>query len=501
MRDLRSDLEELPADASTEREALLTRIGEVKAERAALDETRRFTTEDSLADAFLYLRDAALFNRTQISYKADLESYSRYCNSQWTRARTREDYANLRSWILRARSETYAPAPHTGGRLLYLTRSEAQEQMFQLDTTPLDELAGQLLYENAAGFTRILMDQTEARSRIVAERDRFLDTSLSIGFRMIFLAFLLSGALVQTIRQIIGGAQRVGRGELNVHFDYAGRDEFGDLVGSLNSMVRGLREREELRGELSAAEEIQKQLIPTDIPKSMQEWISCGMFYKAMHGVGGDYFDLIRVGRDEMAIAVADVSNHGVGPAIVMTLMRSQLHGILRRGVRDPREILLELNERTYAETPENIFITIFLGVYNRTNGELRYCSAGHNAAYVYRYRAQKLETMPAGGMPIGAVDNDLFADILESHKMKLGTGDLFFQYTDGVNEAMDDQDRLFGNERLEKILQELGRKKPAAVVQAIAASVERFTKKSLFNEGPSELNDDIAMVAFRRLK
>ena len=153
------------------------------------------------------------------------------------------------------------------------------------------------------------------------------------------------------------------------------------------------------------------------------------------------------------------------------------------------------------AETPENIFITIFLGVYNRNSGEMRYCSAGHNAAYVYRYRAQKLETMPAGGMPIGAVDNDLFADIVESHQMKLGAGDLFFQYTDGVNEAMDDQDRLFGNERLEKILQELGRKKPAAVVQAIAASVERFTGKSLFNEGPSELNDDIAMVAFRRLK
>ena len=137
------------------------------------------------------------------------------------------------------------------------TRTDLQSEMFRLDATPLGELVDKLLYETTAGFTRILVDQTEIRARIRAERDSFLDTALSIGLRSIFLAFLLSGLLVGAIRRIIAGASRVGRGDLDVQFDYSGRDELGQLTDSLNNMVTGLREREEMRGELQAAEEIQ----------------------------------------------------------------------------------------------------------------------------------------------------------------------------------------------------------------------------------------------------
>ena len=464
---------------------------------------RDFSEVEQIADAFEHIRDAALFHAAFITYSPDQESYENYRKFSNIRQLHVYRWRNLRNWITRPVSEVYLNPQLVGWTLLTQTRTDLQTEMFRLDTTPLDRLVDELLYENTAGFTRILVDQSEIRARIRTERDTFLDTALAIGLRSMFLAFLLSGLLVGAIRRIIAGAGRVQRGDLDVRFDYSGRDELGQLTDSLNNMVVGLKQREEMRGELQAAEEIQKRLVADRLPEGMKDSLSFGTFYKAMSGVGGDYYDFIETpsAPGRFVFCVADVSNHGVGPAIVMTLMRSQLHSIVRRGEIDPMRIVLELNERTYADTPENIFITLFLGVYDAKDSSIRYVSAGHNPAYIYRYRTEQLETVPAGGMPIGAVDNDLFASIIEVQTAKLGPGDLFFQYTDGVNEAMTDDDVLFGIERMEAVLRTLGKKRPDVIVQTLAQAVERFTGKQIFCDGPSELNDDIAMIAFRRLK
>ncbi|MEQ9364700.1 MAG: SpoIIE family protein phosphatase [Leptospirales bacterium] len=498
LKTLRRNRNQTPeADFKASEDKMLTEIGEIRSRHRERD----FSRTERVADAFEYLRDAALYHTALLSYSPDQSSYENHTKFANIRKLHAYRWRNLRNWVTRPTSETYLNPKLVGWALLTRTRTDLQSEMFRLDTTPLDRLVDQLLYETTAGFTRILVDQTEIRARIRAERDSFLDTALSIGLRSIFLAFLLSGLLVGAIRRIIAGAGRVGRGDLSVRFEYNGRDELGQLTDSLNNMVIGLQEREEMRGELQAAEEIQKRLIADHLPAGLNEHLSFGMFYKAMSGVGGDYYDFIEAGPGRFVFCVADVSNHGVGPAIVMTLMRSQLHSIVRRGETDPMRIILELNERTYADTPENIFITLFLGLYSTADSTIRYVSAGHNPAYIYRYRTEKLETVPAGGMPIGAVDNDLFAEIVETQNAQLGPGDLFFQYTDGVNEAMNDDDALFGTDRMEKVLQTLGRKRPDAIVNTLAQAVERFTGKKIFCDGPSELNDDIAMIAFRRLK
>lgn len=498
LKTLRSQKDPEQTEQNKQRQQeVLKEIGEIRTRHRERD----FSQTEKVADAFEYLRDAALYHKALISYSPDQESYENHRKFANIRKLHGYRWRNLRKWITRPSSETYLNPKLVGWALLTQTRTDLQSEMFRLDTTPLDQLVDQLLYETTAGFTRILVDQTEIRTRIRAERDTFLDTALSIGLRSIFLAFLVSGLLVGAIRRIIAGAGRVGRGDLSVRFKYDGRDELGQLTDSLNNMVVGLQEREEMRGELQAAEEIQKRLIADQLPEGMNEHLSFGTFYKAMSGVGGDYYDFIDAGPGRFIFCVADVSNHGVGPAIVMTLMRSQLHSIVRRGEIDPMRIILELNERTYADTPENIFITLFIGLYNVSDSTIQYVSAGHNPAYIYRYRAETLETVPAGGMPIGAVDNDLFGSIVETQNAKLSTGDLFFQYTDGVNEAMTDQDELFGTDRMEKVLRTLGRKKPDAIVQTMAQAVERFTGKKIFCDGPSELNDDIAMIAFRRIK
>lgn len=498
LRALRRELAGLNRRENAARvDQVATRIGEIK--QAIPD--AEFNAEERFADAFEFLRDAALYRAALIPYRADQDAYASYVRAASDRRDWQARWNYLREWILSGRTETSLNMRRAGWALPALTREEAQELMFALDATPAQALAERLLFENTAGFTRILVDPSDYERQLYSERSRFADVAVSIGARIFFLAFLISGFLAGAIRQIIAGAARVGRGDLSVKFAYKGRDELGDLAQALNSMVSDLKDREELRGELTAAEEIQKRLIPDAPPAGFEEDLSFGAFYKAMHGVGGDYFDYVAAGPREFVFCVADVSNHGVGPAIVMTLMRSQLHAIVRRGERNPLQIVLELNERAYLDTPENIFITLFLGVYNADSGVIRYVSCGHTPAFIVNYKDGGVSALPTGGLPIGAVDNDMFRELVAPAERRLAPGDLFFQYTDGVTEAMNAADEQFGEGRLKSLLGELHRKKPSILVQAIAEVVQAFSGKRVLGEGPTDLNDDIAMLAFRRLR
>jgi serine phosphatase RsbU (regulator of sigma subunit) len=218
-----------------------------------------------------------------------------------------------------------------------------------------------------------------------------------------------------------------------------------------------------------------------------------------MSGVGGDYYDFMNSGEDKIAFCIGDVSNHGIGPALVMVSLRSQLQSLIRSNETDLRKILLSLNEQVYADTPSHIFVTFFLGIYEKKSGKISYINCGHSKPIVYRAKANKVETFNSGGMPLGAIDNDIFDTTIEEEVMQLEIGDLFFQYTDGVNEAMNAKSELFGGERMEQIILTQGKETPEEITNKIAKEVEKFSGKKIFCAGPSELNDDIAMIAFRR--
>ncbi|HNJ67135.1 MAG TPA: PP2C family protein-serine/threonine phosphatase, partial [Turneriella sp.] len=213
----------------------------------------------------------------------------------------------------------------------------------------------------------------------------------------------------------------------------------------------------------------------------------------------GDYFDYVPIGSDYIAIAMGDVSNHGVGPALVMAITRSQLHAELRAKELSVRSILLKLNEQLYAETPANIFVTFFLALYNLKTGEMQYASAGHSKPLLYRAAGGKTSYLEAGGMPLGMDDNDFFADTLEIRKVKLEPGDIFVQYTDGLSEAMNAAREQFGYDRMSEQLVRNAAQPAEGVLTGLSRAVEQFTGTRLDQPGPSALNDDIALVCLRR--
>lgn len=466
-----------------------------------------------LHEAYRNLRDASLKSHIMLPYQNDSLLYEKFLRDNSFFFAEQRRWSHIRNWIMGGRSESSIPKlfiPRRGNvpifenGILFRSRTEAEDYMWFLDSTPLysypdtrGSLSHILLYQNLAGSNMIILDRTDSVQETKSSLIRLLQIATGIGFFFIMIAVIASNYAVRKIRTISEATNDVADGNLDVEFPDTGWDEIGKLGRTLNHMVEGLREREELRGELEAAEEIQKRLLPEKLPEV--PGLEFGGFYKAMHGVGGDYYDFIEM-EDRIYLVIGDVSSHGVGPALVMAVLRSQLHSLVRRGAKDPKQILFELNRFLYDETPDTIFVTLFLGVFMKSSSTLVYASAGHNKPIVYRKKDNVCKHLKAGGLPLGMDENEFFESTIEARKTILEPGDFFFQFTDGVNEAMDSERNQYGMERLYKAI--LTRKNAPSqdILKSIIRDVENFTGKKIIQPGPSELNDDIAMIGLRVL-
>ncbi|MCB1304531.1 MAG: SpoIIE family protein phosphatase [Leptospiraceae bacterium] len=465
-----------------------------------------FPRSERIGDAFMHLSDSMLMDDAVLDFNYDPTAYFSYEGSAANRKIKQQKWAALRLWIKTACSETSSCAnvylPYLAGNGQWVRPRRALEDlMWTYDTTPSDALALRAMTENTAAFTRIFSDRSQIDARLQKERHRLVDMAISIGIRMVLVSLLIALFFVRRIQSIIDSAQAVGAGNLNTVFTYPGRDELGNLADTLNQMTRDLRHRESMIQELSAAEQIQSQLLPRSLPERFTDGLSFGYLYRASSGVGGDYFDFIEIDNDRLAFCMADVTGHGPGPAMIMAMMRSHLHSLIHLGQTSVRDILIDLNDRLYSETPAYVFITMFLGVYNRNSQTIEFGSAGHNRGLLFRYASDEVEVLPAGGLPLGLEDAETFASVLELHKVTLEKGDLFFQYTDGINEAANAAGDQFGTGRIEKILKASGKKKPETIMTSMTSNLEAFTGRKVMKDGPTELSDDIAMIAFRRVR
>ena len=464
-----------------------------------------FPRSSRIGDAYWHLTDAMLIDRAVLDFVYDPTTYFSYEGSRLNRDNSQKKWEAMRNWIRTACAEVSSCGnvylPYLAGNGQWIRPRRALEDiMWKYDTMPSTDLAQSALFENTAAFTRIFSDRSGIDSALLSERHRLLDMALSIGLRMVLVALLISLFFVRRIKSIIYSVEQVGAGNLKTVFHYPGNDELGTLAGTLNQMTRDLRHRQSMIQEISAAEQIQNQLLPAELPANFTQHLGFGFLYRASSGVGGDYFDFIEIDERRLAFCIADVTGHGPGPAMIMAMMRSHLHSLIQLGKSAPGEILQSLNDRLYSETPSHVFITMLLGVYDKQSNEIQYGSAGHNRGLMFRYETESVETLPAGGLPLGLEDRETFSTVLEVHSTKLNPGDMFFQYTDGINEATNSAGAQFGTTRIEKILAATGKKKIDTVLRSMVSNLETFTGKKVMKDGPTELADDIAMIVFRRL-
>ncbi|MCW7509491.1 HAMP domain-containing protein [Leptospira levettii] len=203
------------------------------------------------------LRDVTLEDWVLLKFKTDPLEYEKYYQDPEAREEQRNRWKAIRKWIITAEQET----PTKELKKLFPdgsfghSRSESEEIMWKLDGTHLLEAENvplMVLRDNFSGLIRTLVDRTDGIRAIKDNRNQIVFTAITICMVAILFAIFISGVVVQKIRKIIRSAEDVGQGNLHVHFDDGGNDEFGNLTVALNQMVSGLKEREKMRGVLGS---------------------------------------------------------------------------------------------------------------------------------------------------------------------------------------------------------------------------------------------------------
>ncbi len=242
-------------------------------------------------------------------------------------------------------------------------------------------------------------------------------------------------------------------------------------------------EKHKIERDLELARKIQQGLLPKCIP-SMKGLQICGEMHPAMQ-VGGDYFDLIPVSRTKLFVVVGDVSGKGLGAAIYMTKLQTMIQ-LACSFDKKPKEILIDVNRRMYESFERNSFVTVTLALFDTDKNNVIFCRAGHMP--LLTAKNGNVTEYKTKGLGIGLDSGDLFQNSLVEEEISLTPGQLYAFFSDGVTEAMNSKNDLFGEENLTALLKNKSSKTPGEVMDEIWESVKQF-------RGDAEPNDDMTMV------
>jgi sigma-B regulation protein RsbU (phosphoserine phosphatase) len=247
-----------------------------------------------------------------------------------------------------------------------------------------------------------------------------------------------------------------------------------------------LIEQHKLDRELEIARSIQMNLLPKSYPQIAGYEVSA-MSLPAKK-VGGDYYDFLEVGKEEVGFVIADVSGKGVAAAILAATLRASIQTNVRESRKGVAKIVSQMNEITCRDTTNNMFATMIFGVLNSKDGAFEYANAGHCRPLIFD-NGGKVASLEKGSCFLGLAPNIEYA----TDKVTLKPGDTMVLYTDGVTDTMNRKGDLYGLNRLiECMKKNLG----LAALELRDAICEDVWK---YREGAEQF-DDFTLVLVRRL-
>lgn len=243
-------------------------------------------------------------------------------------------------------------------------------------------------------------------------------------------------------------------------------------------------EQEFLKKELEVAETIQQQLLISDFSR-FKEIDVFGM-NKAHHGVGGDFYDVIKKGKGTTFVCIADVSGKGIAAALLMSNLQANLRALCAQ-YDAPADIVRELNKILFGITTGEKFVTLFLARLDTELNSLTMVNAGHN--YPIFFRKGNLRRLETGCMLLGIMEE---VEPVEGN-FTFGEGDLLFMFTDGLVEQTNEGGEMYGSERIASELEGMKSMTSQAIVNRITESMERYA-------GDAEVPDDVTMLSVKFL-
>jgi sigma-B regulation protein RsbU (phosphoserine phosphatase) len=255
--------------------------------------------------------------------------------------------------------------------------------------------------------------------------------------------------------------------------------------------------KERMESELAMGRQIQMNLLTLTFPSfPKRKDLDLYAILKPARELGGDFYDFYFF-REETSyfleenrffFCVGDVSGKGVPAALFMAVAKSLIKSQASHSL-SPAKILTYVNQVISVENPFCMFVTLFLGVLNLTNGELIYTNAGHNPPFIRRQSGELEPLADRHGAAVGVIEDLTYKETRTS----LSPGDVLVVYTDGVTEAMDPQHNLFSEERFVDLLQSASYTSAEEVVDLTMEKVYQF-------QGGAEQADDITVLSLRFL-
>ena len=240
-----------------------------------------------------------------------------------------------------------------------------------------------------------------------------------------------------------------------------------------------------LQHELDIARKMQRAILPTEFPDEPGYRIFGDM--EPARNVGGDFFDVIPLEHGRVGLAIADVSDKGVPAALFMMSSRTLLKGAAI-GSAEPSVALREVNNMLCDKNESMMFVTLLYGIYDPASGELTYANGGHNSPVVVHSDKSCAMLPLTDGIAIGVMPDLEY----QQKTITLSPGDTLTFYTDGVTEAMNENNEELGEERLFEILKGASSKEPEEIIRAIFEGIKTFV-------GDAPQSDDITCLMLHR--
>jgi serine phosphatase RsbU (regulator of sigma subunit) len=246
-----------------------------------------------------------------------------------------------------------------------------------------------------------------------------------------------------------------------------------------------MAERERLERELQLAHEIQQTFMP-DQWFNLPGW-DLAFTWRAARQVAGDFYDFFELPDRRLGLVIADVADKGIPAALFMALTRTLVRAAALEET-SPAAAMARVNDLLVPDAQSGMFVTAIYAILSLETGELIYANAGHNLPLLLRSRTRELEQLEKGGMALGVLEGVQ----LKERVVALEPGDSLIFYTDGVTEAFSAENEIYGEERLQAVIQVADSSSAQAMLDTIDGSVDTFI-------GDTTLSDDLTLMVLRR--
>lgn len=252
-----------------------------------------------------------------------------------------------------------------------------------------------------------------------------------------------------------------------------------------------IQETSRIDSELALAADIQTHMLPTAVSaeKVPEEFAVCGSMAAAKK-VGGDFYDYFMIDDDHVALVIADVSGKGIPAALFMVTARTLIKTQAQLGL-SPAEVMTRVNKLLCEGNDAGLFVTAWFGIFSYRTGKLTYVNAGHNSPFYHKAGADSFVCLRnRSGLVLAGMETTRY----RQSEIFLSPGDRFYLYTDGVTEATDRNNELYGEDRLVAYINAHCHLSPPEFLAGIKEDIDAYV-------GDVEQFDDITMLVMDYLK